>query len=270
MKVLLLGALLALASVAVAQDQKPEKRDPGAPVAVTVDANASLIDFQRPCYPLKTCAVCAKELDKNAVPVVLDKRLVMVCSDACKPGVEAKKAEVFKAIDAGVIAAQKASYPLEKCPISGEKLGEMGEPVDKVVGMRLVRLCCKGCIGKLEGDPEPSLGKLNRAYIASQKAAYGVDICPVSSHKLEEGKAIDALYGTTLVRLCSEECRSALNRAPQRVLNRLANLREGKPIDDEAGKDKKHDGTGEGREKKKDGDGEGKRKDKEGGGARGG
>lgn len=268
MKVLLLSALLALSSVAAAQDkQPPEQRGTGTPAATPADPNAALIDFQRPCYPLKACAACAAQLDqKSAVPVVVDRRLVLVCADACKAGVEAKKADIFKAIDEGVIAAQKANYPLEKCPISGEKLGGMGEPVDKVVGMRLVRLCCKNCVGKVEGDPEPTLGKLNKAYIASQKAAYGVTVCPVSNHALEEGKAVDALYGTTLVRLCSEECRTTLNRAPQRVINRLENLRAGKPFDDDAGKEareKKHDGSGEGKEKKKDGEGRGKVKDGE-------
>ena len=259
MKVLLLSALLALSSVAAAQDKKPER---GAAAPAVADPNASLIEFQRPCYPLKACAACAAALDqKTAVPVVVDRRLVLVCADACKAGVEAKKADIFKAIDEGVIAAQKANYPLEKCPISGEKLGGMGEPVDKVVGMRLVRLCCKNCVGKVESDPEPTLGKLNKAYIASQKAAYGVTVCPVSNHPLEEGKAIDALYGTTLVRLCSDECRTTLNRSPQRVINRLESLRAGKPIDD-AG-EKKHDGSGEGKEKKKDGEGRGKVKEGE-------
>ena len=36
-------------------------------------------------------------------------------------------------------------YPLTTCPITGEKLGAMGEPVVKLYEGREVRFCCKSC-----------------------------------------------------------------------------------------------------------------------------
>jgi hypothetical protein len=66
-------------------------------------------------------------------------------------------------LDAAVIAAQKASYALDVCPISGKKLGSMGEPKDVVVANRLVRLCCGGCTKKLADDPRAALAKIDAA-----------------------------------------------------------------------------------------------------------
>ena len=68
----------------------------------------------------------------------------------------------------------KATYPLDTCVVSGEKLGEMGKPVDyihKEEGKpdRLVRLCCKMCIPKFKKDPAKYLKILDEA--AARKKA---------------------------------------------------------------------------------------------------
>ena len=51
-----------------------------------------------------------------------------------------------KTADAAIIAAQLPSYPLNVCPISGEELGGMGDPINLVVEGKLVRVCCNGCV----------------------------------------------------------------------------------------------------------------------------
>ncbi|MBI5381839.1 MAG: hypothetical protein HZA31_08065 [Opitutae bacterium] len=65
-------------------------------------------------------------------------------------------------------SAKPAAYPLATCVVSGEKLGEMGAPIDytyKQAGQpdRLVRFCCKSCIKKFEKDPAKYLKKLDEA-----------------------------------------------------------------------------------------------------------
>lgn len=47
------------------------------------------------------------------------------------------------------------------CPVSGELLGSMGEPVKLDVEGREVWICCAGCEGALRKDPERYLTKLN-------------------------------------------------------------------------------------------------------------
>jgi YHS domain-containing protein len=57
----------------------------------------------------------------------------------------------------------KPSYPLATCVVSGEELGEHGEPfVYKYKGHE-VRFCCKDCIGDFEKDPEKYLKMIEQA-----------------------------------------------------------------------------------------------------------
>ena len=45
------------------------------------------------------------------------------------------------------------------CPVRGEPLGSMGAPVKLPLNGQPVFLCCKGCIGKAEKDPDGTLRK---------------------------------------------------------------------------------------------------------------
>lgn len=87
------------------------------------------------------------------------------------------------AMDPEVMAAMKASYPMETCVVSGDDLGggDM-EPFDYIHKQdgkadRLVRFCCKDCLRDFKGDPEHYLGMLDKA---AKKRAAGVD------HKMDQ------------------------------------------------------------------------------------
>src|SRR5690606_31851981 len=69
----------------------------------------------------------------------------------------------MKKLDDAVIAAQSKDYPLATCPVSDEKLGDHGTPVEYVVANRLVRLCCKGCVGAVEKDPLKFISLVDKA-----------------------------------------------------------------------------------------------------------
>lgn len=45
------------------------------------------------------------------------------------------------------------TYPLTKCPVSDEKLGEHGKPVKVSDGGTDVYLCCKDCVKDFKKDP---------------------------------------------------------------------------------------------------------------------
>jgi hypothetical protein len=144
----------------------------------------SIIRDQGPLYPLKTSVVTGKDLP--AAPVkpfefVYGNRLIRV-------GSESEKAEFLKDprkyladLDKAVIAAQGKDYPLKACPVSQAELGgDMGDPVDLVVGGRLVRLCCTSCKKDVEKDPAK--------FIAVVDAARKGEHAP---GKKEEGKPHD-------------------------------------------------------------------------------
>lgn len=122
-------------------------------------------------YPLTKCVVMEDDpvegMHGEPAMLVYRNRLVRFCCSDCIKDFKAEPDQYIAKLDAAVIAQQKDKYPLETCPVSGEKLGGMGEPVNYVVGTTLVRLCCNGCVKKLEKDPLPVIAKVHEAWMAS-------------------------------------------------------------------------------------------------------
>lgn len=80
------------------------------------------------------------------------------------------RVSVVLALSAGAVVAEDAKpipYPLDTCSVSGEKLGDMGDPVVKIHEGREVKFCCKGCIKKFDKDPAKYLAEVD----AKAKAA---------------------------------------------------------------------------------------------------
>ena len=61
---------------------------------------------------------------------------------------------------AGQNDAKAKPYPLEKCVVSDEKLGEMGKPVTLTYKGQEMKFCCKDCVKKFNKEPEKYLKKL--------------------------------------------------------------------------------------------------------------
>jgi len=54
-------------------------------------------------------------------------------------------------------------YPLEKCIVSDEKLGEMGKPYVFTHEGQEIKLCCKSCLKDFKKEPAKYLKKLDAA-----------------------------------------------------------------------------------------------------------
>lgn len=54
----------------------------------------------------------------------------------------------------------------KRCPVTGEGLGSMGEPLAVTVGGRAVYVCCRGCAERAQADPAKTL-----AAVAAEVAA---------------------------------------------------------------------------------------------------
>jgi hypothetical protein len=54
-------------------------------------------------------------------------------------------------------------YRLKTCVVSGDKLGEMGDPVVYVHGDQEIKFCCKNCIKDFKKDPAKYLKKIHEA-----------------------------------------------------------------------------------------------------------
>jgi hypothetical protein len=123
-----------------------------------------IVKDQTPLYPLKTSVVTGKDLPAKPFEFVYGNRLVRL-------GAESEKTEFLKdpktllaTLDKAVVEQQGKDYPLKTCPVSKEELGgDMGKPVDLVVGGRLVRLCCKDCKKDIEKDPAKFVAMVDAA-----------------------------------------------------------------------------------------------------------
>jgi hypothetical protein len=60
-------------------------------------------------------------------------------------------------------AAAASAYPLTTCVISGDNLGEMGEPVVYMHEGTEVRFCCGKCIAEFKKDPKKYIAMIEAA-----------------------------------------------------------------------------------------------------------
>ncbi len=135
------------------------------PAGYFAKIDAQLIKQQRATYPMTTCPVSREALGSMGEPVdyVYNNRLVRFCCNGCVRGFKKDPAPVLAVLDEAIMAEQLPDYPLDTCPISGQKLGAMGEPVDYIVANRLVRFCCNGCVSVFYKEPAPHLEKITMA-----------------------------------------------------------------------------------------------------------
>lgn len=126
------------------------------------DLDAKIVAAQSKSYPIDHCLVMPDEkLDDGAKTVVYGNRLYRFCCPKCVRTFGKDAAKWSAAYEKEVAAAQKASYPLTTCPISGKPLGDGA--VDVVIGARLVRACCPGCVGPIKADPAAAFAKVDAA-----------------------------------------------------------------------------------------------------------
>ncbi|MEZ6242109.1 MAG: hypothetical protein R3B57_03610 [Phycisphaerales bacterium] len=125
---------------------------------------------------------------------------------------------------ADIAPAMPAPYPLAVCPVSGDKLGEMGDPVVKTYEGREVRFCCDSCIGDFEADMPRYWKKIDEMIVRDQLPYYPVATCIVSGESLTENGediAINAVIANRLVRLCCNKCRRKVASDPAAFMAKL-------------------------------------------------
>ena len=141
------------------------KRFRSDPVTYLKKVDAEIVRTQLPSYPLQTCVISGEKLGGMGEPIdyVYQNRLVRFCCPGCKDEFLKDPQGHLKKIDAAVVEQEANTYQLKKCVVSEEDLGSMGKPVDVVLGMRLVRLCCNECAKELAKEPAKYLEKVPAA-----------------------------------------------------------------------------------------------------------
>lgn len=132
-------------------------------------------------------------------------------------------------------------YALDTCPVSGQKLGSMGDPVVKEYdhdgAKREVRFCCPPCIETFEKDKEKHFTEIDKKLIEQQKSHYPLKECIVSGRSLEgSDSVVDHIHEGRLVRFCCLNCPRRFKADPDRYMVRLDEAiikqqRENYPLD---------------------------------------
>jgi hypothetical protein len=220
----LLTAALLLAATAFAQE----------PAADVTPPPAKKAPYEvHHLYPLGTCIISGEELGDDAVTFQAGGRTFRTCCPKCEKKIEKSPADYIEKLDAAVIAAQAAHYPLTVCPISGKKLGE--KPVEIVIDDTLVRLCCPKCEAKARAEGAKIVQKIHDAAYSEQMTSYPLKTCVVSGEELDKD-AVSTLFDTTLVRTCCSKCVAKVEKDPAKYLAKLhpAAAKSGKGSDSDA------------------------------------
>ncbi|MDQ3023132.1 MAG: hypothetical protein M3R04_01910 [bacterium] len=126
------------------------------------------------------------------------------------------------AAKAKVKTVKSAAYPLDTCPVSGEKLGSMGDPVVYDYKGREIRFCCSGCIEDFEANAGKYIGEIDKKIIAKQSKTYPLTTCVVTDEELGSmGDIVDIVYKNRLVRFCCASCVDEFKSDPAKYLNKI-------------------------------------------------
>jgi len=214
---LLVLALLTLAGplAALAHDHDGAGAKPAAPQATATAATGDP-------YYLSTCPVTGQPLEEGKFVTYNYKgRELRFANQEAVATFEADPQKYISDIDAKMIADQTPYYPLDTCPVTGEKLaGDMGGPVDYIYNNRLVRFCCAGCIEEFNSDPAKYLKVIDDAVKAKQSAGYPFDKCMVLTDQDFKPKR-DTVIANRLFRLCCGDCQKEVRANPAEWVAKL-------------------------------------------------
>lgn len=194
-------------------------------------------------YPFDTCIVSDEDLDESGKVFTVDGNTFKTCCKKCQAKVEKDPKTYVAKLEAAVIQAQSGTYALTTCPVSGKTLND--KAVSVVVDDTLIKLCCGGCKDKLMADSAKAVAAVQAAAFAKQAANYTAKTCPVSGHDLDEN-AVSVMHGTTLIKLCCDDCMKKLAATPNAMAAKVApKAKTGNHKTEGKGEDKGEDKGGE-------------------------
>ena len=95
---------------------------------------------------------------KKMRPLLAAVLFVSLCTAALNARADDTKTEKLK------------PYTLKTCIVSGDKLGEMGDPFVYKYKDREIKFCCKGCLKDFNKDPKKYIKKIEEAEAKAKKA----------------------------------------------------------------------------------------------------
>ena len=175
-------------------------------------------------YLVTECPVAGGPLGDSPVEVTLEGRPILVCCAKCKAAAEKDPAGTLAKVDTLIAEQQRARYAMTNCVVMPDEalVGEDGADTAKeiVVGNRLFRVCCPGCIRKVKADPAKFAALLDEAAAKAQAASYPLDHCVVNPKAVfsAETPAHEFVVAGQLVRTCCANCEAKVRKDPRKYL----------------------------------------------------
>ncbi len=154
------------------------------PAKYLAKIDAAMIADQKPHYPLTTDLVTGEALpaDDKVLDIVHFNRMVRLGSQKSVQAFMKDPETHLAKLNAAVIAKQEATYPIDKCIVSGEKLGAT-DKIQAVYANRLVQFCCDNCAADFVKTPAKYLEMLEKGEAPKAGSA------PHEQHGEHEGHA---------------------------------------------------------------------------------
>ena len=194
-------------------------------------------------YPLTICPVSKRPLGENPVVVILEDmpessmngREVKFCCGGCSGRFMSDKTGNMNKLDEVIVKDQLKVYPVTNCIVMPEdeladpRSPEAMEDKNVIIGNRLYRFCCKGCIRKFKKDPAKYIPKVDELIVADQMPRYPKTMpCLVTEAKsLPDPSGSEAkdctliVYKNRLVRLCCTRCNKKFEADPAKYIAKL-------------------------------------------------
>ena len=175
-----------------------------------------------------------KSVSSEMESTVVDGHRIFVCCPPCIEKIQGDKKGAWKKVVAGYQShlKQKAAARSEQlhiqaqaiCPVTGEKLGSMGEPVKVKVGEEVAYLCCKGCLNK----------KISAEHWKTVQAnlAKAQGVCPIMLEPVDASMKSTVVSGRRIY-VCCPPCIQKIQAQPGQALETLDQLisNGGKPVE---------------------------------------
>lgn len=166
----------------------------------------------------KICPVMKKSLPEDAESILVNGHPIFICCPPCADKINADPDTYTKQVDALYTASIRDELRIavqEICPVSGQKLGSMGDPLKVKVGEETVFLCCKGCMGK----------EIKREHWAKihTNIAEAQGVCPVMGSDLPKTPKWSIVEGQ-IVYVCCPPCTKKLAAQPAEYLQKVDEL----------------------------------------------
>lgn len=175
------------------------------------------------------CPISGEEIEQGGPIVHHDGRTIGLCCDDCVADWNAlttgERTEHLKGVETAQ-GAEKSGfnelYVLDTCPVSGKKLGSMGDPVVERIGGREVRFCCSMCVAKFREESKQRFAEIDQKLRDEQRDLYPLDKCVVRGGKLGGmGEPAEIIHGNRLVRFCCSGCEPKFLKKPEEFIDVL-------------------------------------------------